>query len=215
MAQGLRSGKLEAVSEVTCFACEREPTQQCPRCGRPYCEEHGEDFCNVCLEPSSGVPSFTLYRGSLLALLMGAALAVWLIIQPTGDSTESAFRPREVTATAQVSGAGNLTTPLPGTQAAGGATTPAATQGAGTGATSTRAPTSTTPGAGTTPAAGTTPGASGEYVVVSGDTLSGICSDKIRRPTTMTVPDCVAAVRSLNSLTSDNLEIGQRLRVPQ
>ncbi|HEX5368981.1 MAG TPA: hypothetical protein VFY10_06150, partial [Dehalococcoidia bacterium] len=57
--------------EMTCFACEREPTQQCPRCGRPYCNEHGEDVCDACLEPASGLPSFTLYRGSLLALLIG------------------------------------------------------------------------------------------------------------------------------------------------
>src|SRR3989304_5678982 len=54
--------------QLTCFACEREPTQQCPRCGRPYCDEHGEELCDACLEPASGVPSFTLYRGSLLAL---------------------------------------------------------------------------------------------------------------------------------------------------
>jgi hypothetical protein len=31
----------------------------------------------------------------------------------------------------------------------------------------------------------------------------------------MTVTDCVAAIRTLNSLSSDNLEIGQTLRVPQ
>ena len=76
---------------MTCFACESEPTQQCPRCGRPYCDEHGEDVCDACLEPASGLPSFTLYRGSLLALLVGTVLAVWLLIlQPPGGETNAA-----------------------------------------------------------------------------------------------------------------------------
>lgn len=183
--------------DLTCYACEREPIQQCPRCGRPYCEDHGEDFCDVCLEPSSGLPSFTLYRGSLLALLVGAALAVWLILQPPGKSSESALRPVFVTATSPA-GAAPLTTAT---------SSPAA---AVTGTPAPAGPTATRTSA--TPAAtfGT-----GEYVVVSGDTLSGICSDKIRRPSSMSVSDCVSQVRTLNGLSSDNLEIGQKLRVPQ
>ena len=85
--------------EMTCFACEQEPTQQCPRCGRPYCDDHGEDVCDACLEPSSGLPSFTLYRGSLLALLIGTALAVWLILQPPGETASSAVAPQVITPT--------------------------------------------------------------------------------------------------------------------
>src|SRR3972149_3611207 len=80
--------------QLTCFACEREPTQQCPRCGRPYCDDHGEELCDACLEPASGVPSFTLYRGSLLALLVGTALAVYLLIQPSSGDEGSGFPPR-------------------------------------------------------------------------------------------------------------------------
>jgi LysM repeat protein len=31
----------------------------------------------------------------------------------------------------------------------------------------------------------------------------------------MTVPDCVEQIRVLNGLTSDNISVGQELRVPQ
>src|SRR2546430_4035199 len=101
---------------MTCYACDNDPTQQCPRCGRPYCDEHGEDFCGVCLEPASGVPSFNLYRGSLLALIVGAVLALWLIIQPSGG--ESSGTPKVVVLTA--------------TSVAGSRAAPVATPGAGT-----------------------------------------------------------------------------------
>ena len=195
--------------DLKCFACEREPTQQCPRCGRPYCDEHGEDFCNVCLEPSSGVPSFTLYRGSLVALLLGALLAIWLILQPSSESSGSAL----IVVTPTRAPAGNaLTTP--------GATTgsPQPAQSSPQPGTTVAATSAATRPAGTTtPATGTpsTGGVTGEYVVVPGDTLSAICSDKIRRPASQSVTDCVTQIKTLNGLTSDNLEVGQRLKVPQ
>src|SRR5690242_3292975 len=110
---------------MTCFACEREPTRQCPRCGRPYCDEHGEDVCDACLNPGSGVPSFTLYRGSLLALLIGTAVAVWLIVQPSGNdnTANAALRPVVVTPTvaarAGAPGAAQTLVPVQTTPAAG------------------------------------------------------------------------------------------------
>src|SRR4051812_12752902 len=161
---------------MTCFACEREPTRQCPRCGRPYCDEHGEDVCDACLNPGSGVPSFTLYRGSLLALLIGTAVAVWLIVQPSGgeSSANQALRPQLVTPTAVARAVGGATpgappaqTPAPQTTPQAGA--PGATPGAPV-ATTPGAPVAgtprppgpgTTPAPGGTPAAGATPGAAG------------------------------------------------------
>src|SRR3990170_1927963 len=119
--------------QLTCFACEREPTQQCPRCGRPYCDEHGEELCDACLEPASGVPSFSLYRGSLLALLIGTALAVWLLVQPT--TSEGELRPVVLTPTSAAVRTSTTPAPQP-TQPAGAVTTPAA---------------ATTPGAASTP----------------------------------------------------------------
>jgi hypothetical protein len=196
------------VSEfISCFACDKEPTQQCPRCGRPYCDDHGEELCDACLEPASGVPSFTLYRGSLLALLFGTLLAVWLLVQPADSSDD--IRP-QVIPTQQVSAnttpqqgttPGVNTTPQPGANTTPGTNpTAATTQPAG--------PTATRP-AGTTPAAG-----SGTYTVASGDTLSSICA--ARKPASMSVTDCVDQVVSLNGLSSaGSISIGQSLRIPQ
>ena len=197
---------------ISCFACDKEPTQQCPRCGRPYCDDHGEELCDACLEPASGVPSFTLYRGSLLALLVGTALAVWLLVQP-GTSDGEVSRPQVVTPTAVVAAGGGTTTaqtPQANTTPAANTspTSGAATQPAGT--------TATRPATTATPASGTTPGAGGStnYTVVAGDTLGAIC-EKVR-PASMTNADCIAQIVSLNALSSVNatISIGQTLRVP-
>lgn len=195
---------------MTCFACEQEPTQQCPRCGRPYCDDHGEDVCDACLEPASGLPSFTLYRGSLIALLIATALAIFLILQPPGNDTNAAFGPTLVTpqptaTTAQV----GVTTPPPnGTQQPQGTQPVQGTRPAGTpapGATATRPAGTATPGAG---------GGSGTYTVVSGDTLTGIC-EKVK-PASMSNPDCVSQIMSLNGLSANSIiSPGDVLRVPQ
>jgi hypothetical protein len=194
---------------MTCYACDNEPTQQCPRCGRPYCDEHGEDFCGVCLEPASGVPSFNLYRGSLLALIVGAVLALWLIIQPTGS--ESSTSPKVVVLTAtSAAGAIRPAPALTSTPGTGNATPVATTSAVGTsfaGAPTARAG---TPGTGTATAA-----APGSYVVVSGDNLTSICDSKIRKPAGMANADCVDQIKSLNGLGSDSISLGQTLKVPQ
>ncbi len=172
---------------MTCFACENEPTQQCPRCGRPYCDEHGEDVCDACLKPASGLPSFTLYRGSLLALLVGTALAVWLLIQPPGGGNDNLQ-------------AGTVITPQ--TEASIG-TTPLAdlTQVAAT------------PEPTATPDPGL-PAGTGEYTVVGGDSLSAICESV--KPAAMSVADCVDRVVELNGLSSaDDISVGETLVVPQ
>ena len=159
------------------------------------------------MQPATGVPSFSLYRGSLLALLIGTALAVWLLVQPTSSEENGALRPAVVTPTVAVA-VGQPTstngTPVASTTPAAGSTQPA-------GATATRPAATTTPG--TTATAGTTtPSAGGgSYTVVSGDTLSGICS--VQRPS-LANTDCVSSLRSLNALSGDTLSVGQTLRLP-
>jgi nucleoid-associated protein YgaU len=172
------------------------------------------------------VPSFTLYRGSLLALLIGTAIAAWLILQPSNSDSNTALKPIVLTPTAVArTGAGTppaaqtlvpIQTLAPGTTPAVIATTP------GVAATP---PAATTPPAGT-PAAGTTPTANatvrpatpaantGTYTVVSGDTLSTICGQV--KPASMSTPDCVDRIVALNSLRSANdISIGQVLTVPK
>lgn len=189
---------------LTCFACEREPTQQCPRCGRPYCDEHGEELCDICMQPSGGVPSFTLYRGSLLALLIGTALAVWLLVQPPGNETSAAVRSAAPTAVPTAAAAATNGQQTPTVRA--GTQQPASTQPAGT-----ASPSSTTSGATTTPAATATTSGGSTYVVRSGDTLSGICS--LQRPALGNV-DCVSQLQALNNISGESLDIGQTLRLP-
>ena len=181
---------------MTCFACDREPTQQCPRCGRPYCDEHGEEFCDACLSPVSGLPSFTLYRGSLLALLIGTALAVWLLVQPSGSSS-AGLKPIVLTPTtvAQVQ---------PSQAPAGNGTVVPI-----------QSPVATTRPA-TTPGNATPTGPTGtqDYTVVSGDTLSTICT-KVK-PASMTLQDCIDRIVALNSLSdSSSINVGQKLIVPK
>jgi hypothetical protein len=189
---------------MTCFACEQEPTQQCPRCGRPYCDDHGEDVCDACLEPASGLPSVTLYRGSLLALLLGTFLAVWLILQPPGDTVDTAAAPVIVTPTLP---AGVQTAPPPTlsitlTPAPGTTGTPTTSQTPG----GTPSTTATAPAGTATPAAGTV-----EYTVQSGDTLFGICSTL----SAMDPTECVTRVLELNSISDPSgVAVGETITIP-
>jgi hypothetical protein len=72
---------------VDCYSCANPAINACKRCARPYCEEHGNaQYCAGCLRPESALPSFNLYRAALLTMLVGTALAVFLIVRPPGDS---------------------------------------------------------------------------------------------------------------------------------
>jgi LysM repeat protein len=155
------------------------------------------------MEPASGVPSFTLYRGSLLALLIGIVLAVWLLVQPPGTPTDAAFRPVVLTPTPETNTtAAANTTPAPEVTQPATNTTP---QAGATATAGTPRPTGTV-GTTATPASG-----ANTYTVKSGDTLSTICSSQ--RPS-LPNTDCVTQLRSLNSITGDDISIDQVLRLP-
>lgn len=143
---------------MECYACENEATRQCRRCARVYCEVHGGDLCAECLSPASALPSFNLYRGSLLALLVGTAVALWLIVRPPSSSDSSGGVVLPVTPTAVVTEV--IVTPTAGETPELITPTPGATA----------RPTRTS-----APAPTDTP-APREYVVQSGDTLLGIAS---------------------------------------
>jgi LysM repeat protein len=74
---------------MDCYVCDQEATQRCPRCGNPYCRDHGEDLCADCLNPVNAAPSGTFFRVSLLVLLLGSVFALWLLIRPPGLPGES------------------------------------------------------------------------------------------------------------------------------
>ena len=73
---------------VECFRCEIEAVNECPRCGAVYCDAHGETLCARCQDPSLALPSYMVYRGSLVALLVGSLFAVWLLILPSAGADQ-------------------------------------------------------------------------------------------------------------------------------
>lgn len=120
---------------MECYACSNEPTRQCRRCARVYCEVHGGDLCVECLSPASALPPFNLYRGSLLALLVGTAIALWLLVRPPGSGDTqgvilSQFTPTPIvtvvsdTPTARPTDASETITPGSRTPVADGTATP-------------------------------------------------------------------------------------------
>ena len=190
---------------MTCFACENAPTQQCPRCGRPYCDEHGDDVCDSCLQPASGLPSFTLFRGSLLALLIGTILALWLLIQPPGGESNAPQSGTVITPTPETTG--ELTPGPAATLIAGGSPAAGATTAPGISATP---EISATPGVSATPGS---PSASGTYIVEPGDTLFSICADVA--PSLDSV-ECVDQIVATNGLAdASRINVGQELVVPR
>lgn len=72
---------------MVCYLCGRGAIGRCVQCGRPYCEAHRlapETICAACGDPERGLPSPVVYTGSLLALMVAAAVALWLLVSPPG-----------------------------------------------------------------------------------------------------------------------------------
>ncbi len=73
---------------MPCFQCDDDATQECPRCGALYCDAHGDALCERCMDPALALPSYRVYRGSFLALLVGSVVAVWLLVLPPAGADE-------------------------------------------------------------------------------------------------------------------------------
>ena len=196
---------------MTCYVCGKEATRRCPRCAKPYCEEHGGELCAACQDPASAIPSGTVFRGSLLALLVASILALWLLIQPPGlpgeESGGGTVLPPPTTTPSP-----RAATPARASPTATSSATP--TQTATAAATVTATPTATAAGSATaevtplpTPTPTPQPSPFSEYVVQSGDSLSSIAQQF------GTTADELARI---NGITDPNtLDIGQKLQVPR
>ena len=172
---------------MDCYLCDNEASQRCPRCGNPYCGDHGEDLCADCLNPVSAAPSGAFFRASLLAMLLGSVLALWLLVRPPGLPGDSSgvvipeASPQPTTPTAS---------PTPATPVAGATATP------------TPAPT-----AAPTPTPTEVPPAPIEYTVVDGDTWYGIAG---------AYGVDAESLAAYNGFTLDDiLPVGQVLTIPQ
>ena len=177
-----------------CYACDREAVKECPRCGALYCDEHGDALCARCMDPTLALPSYRVYRGSLVALLAGTAFAVWLLVRP--PSTTDADSPVAGPLTAVAATATETATPTPTVTATA---TPIAT------ATATATPQATEPPA---PESATL-----QHTVVEGDSLFSIA--ELYVPADTDVLTFAEEIAALNELTDVNsIFIGQALEVP-
>ena len=173
---------------MDCYLCDNEASQRCPRCGNPFCGDHGEDLCADCLNPVNAAPSGAVFRASLLAMLLGSVLALWLLVRPPGlpgDSAEIAIpqaSPQPITPAA--------VSPTPTPPVASATTEP-----------------TPVPTAVPTPTPTEAPPAPIEYTVVDGDTWSGIAE---------AYGIDAESLAAYNGLTLDDfLQPGQVLTIPQ
>ncbi len=188
---------------MNCYSCDKSAVNACKRCAKPYCDDHGNaSYCAGCLKPSSALPSFNLYRGALLVMLVGTAVAVFLLVRPPGETKGAP--PVVVGKTTATPASG---TPQP--------TVPAQTPQS----TVSETPASETPASETattgTPTAAVTESPFGEYVVVAGDTLFDIANANL--PPGDDPVSFAKAIATLNGLDYDApvLPIGKKLLLPK
>ena len=183
---------------MSCYACGRDAIHRCPRCAKPYCDQHGSELCAACQDPSSAIPSGALFRGALLALLVASVLALWLLIRPPGADDESGAQAGQPSGTRSPVATSTARPSVAPTGTPGISPTPGGTPGA-----------SPTPGGTPTPVPSPTPEPSPfeEYTVQQGDSLSSIAQQF------GTTADELARI---NSITDPNsLSVGQKLQVPR
>ncbi len=190
---------------MRCFSCDKDATHECRRCGRLYCDDHGDELCEHCLKPAGALPSFLLYRGTLLALLLGTVVALWLMLKPPKEASQSTFNVVQPTVTTAV-----VRTPAGGATAVPNASVTAAPGGEVT----------VTPGGEVTATPGGEVGATPtvtviEYTVQEGDTLIDIATRYL--PADESLSDFMWDIATHNGidLTNPILQPGQVLRFTQ
>ena len=198
---------------MNCFSCDEPAVNACKRCAKTYCDQHGNaTYCAECLEPSSAMPSFNLYRGALLVMLVGTAVAIFLLVRPPGETDGS---PPVVvgrsTPTITPVGGGDATQAPEPTSAEN---TPSVSDGTVAAGSETPGPEVTPPAA--TPVPTEDPGEATfrEYTIVDGDTLYGIAEATIAPGDDIAL--YVEAIATLNGWTVDTAELipGETLLLP-
>ena len=158
------------------------------------------------MDPDSALPSYRVYRGSLMALLIGSVFAVWLLVHPGGEANPAA-PPAALAALLPTQAPLALPTQPPRAPAPGASPTPAASPAPNT----TAAPAAATPARTATPTS-TPTAANRTYTVKPGDTLYGI-GDQYRG--TIALTDYFERILTLNGLRGEPLiAAGDVIRIP-
>ena len=197
---------------MNCYSCDAAAVNVCKRCSRPYCDDHGNAlYCSDCLKPESALPSFNLYRGALLLMLVGTALAVVLIIRPPGETKGAApVIAGKVTPTATISG--GTAVPSIAAQTPGPTGTPGTATASGDTTTTPAADQTATPG---TPQPVATPTvAYRTYTVQEGDSVASIAEQLVSPGDNLSAFE--NAIMNLNNLQGPDpiLHTGQQLLIP-
>lgn len=156
---------------VQCYACDLTAVAECPRCGSLFCDEHGEALCSRCMDPARALPSYWVYRGSLLALMAGSVVAAWLLVFPPEDAGSGGRPPASI---ASVLGDGAVSPTPPPAAAVPRVATAEARPAVAAEPTPTATRTPTPAPTATPTAAAPTPRPEVEYTVRPGDTLFDI-----------------------------------------
>lgn len=186
---------------MDCYYCDAEAVQECARCGALYCDSHGDALCQRCLDPALALPSYRVYRGSLLALLVGTVFAVWLLVRPPATSDADSPVPPSISSV--------LATPTPTPDSSEAGTTGPGPQLAGAPVdASTPVPVATTP----TPTPTLAPAL--EHTVAPGDTLTGIAARYV--PAGKSIDQFVSEIQAANGISNaGSITAGQVLRIPR
>jgi hypothetical protein len=185
---------------MQCFRCDQAAVQECPRCGAVYCDDHGDALCERCMDPASALPSYRVYRGSLVALLIGSVFAVWLLLRP-GSGVD------EVGPAAAI--AGVLPSPTPTATRTQSTPAPTGTPGpTEIGAT----PAATAAATAAPPASTATPSSERTHTVRVNDTLTSIA--ELYRGQ-VDFPTFLNRIYTLNSLNEGSIiAVGDVIRIP-
>lgn len=147
------------------------------------------------MDPALALPSYRVYRGSVVALLVGSVVAVWLLVLPPAGADQDG-PPGSIADLVNTPTATATATPTP-TEEPGATPTPTATPTATPEATETAAP---------TPEQQT-------YVVQAGDTLFAIAERFAPAGTDATsFADSIA--RANNIADASTIQIGDELIIP-
>ena len=150
------------------------------------------------MDPALALPSYRVYRGSLLALLVGSIVAVWLLVLPPASADQDG-PPDSIAGLVNTRTATPEATPTAAPTEVGG--TPEATPTSE--ATETPSPTPTA-----------TPEAQEQtYIVQAGDTMFVIAEQFA--PPGVEVADFADRIAQANGITDpSSLQVGQELIIP-